>query len=259
VSMTDELVASLEEIVRERLADWPAEWEGYHWPGYTYEHTLRVRNLALRLGEEAGADAEVVEPAALLHDIEKRAGREHAAAGAVVARRLLVERGVDPELSERIVSAIATHAGDNTPDHPVENLVLGDADLIDANFGLVATWRFITIRAGHGATVAETVGGMPEWLPKKDALLELLHTDHGRAVAHDRTARMHAFCADLAGEAADGQAGWGLVALARHINAEHARGSIIDQLPALRRIAGDAGDRAVQACERLADEVAGRA
>ena len=47
-----ELITDLENVVRDRLADWPSGWEGYHWPGYTYEHTLRVRALALRLARD---------------------------------------------------------------------------------------------------------------------------------------------------------------------------------------------------------------
>ena len=181
--------------------------------------------------------------------------------GAETSAALLAEREVPAELAARIVDAIATHAGDNTPEHPPENLALGDADLIDANFGLVGVWRFITIRAGHGTGVAETIAAMGEWLPKKDALLELLNTDAGRAVALDRTARMHEFCADLASALSDGPADDDpLLALARHINANCARGSITDQLPALRAIAAEADHAGARAAiERLADEAAGRA
>jgi len=258
--MTETLVADIERIVRDRLADWPAAWEGYHWPGYTWEHTLRVRDLALRLAGEIGADREVVELAALLHDIDKAAGREHAAVGAETAARLLAERSMPIDFTARVVDAIATHAGGNTPGHPAENLALGDADLIDANFGLVGVWRFITIRAGHGTGVEETIAAMGEWLPKKDVLLELLNTDAGRAVALDRTARMREFCADLAAALADGPADAPLLALARHINAHCARGSISDQLPALHAIAAQADHAGAQAAvARLADEAAGRA
>lgn len=256
----EQLTREFEAIVYDRLADWPAQWEGYHWPGYTWEHTLRVRALALRLAEEMGAARDVVELAALLHDIEKQAGSDHAAVGAEEAARLLAERGVDERLAARVVDAIATHAGGNTPEHPAENLVLGDADLIDANFGLVGVWRFITIRAGHGTGVEETIRAMPEWLPKKDELLGLLNTDPGRAVADERRTRMHEFCAALGRALSDGEAGAALLALARHINAQCARGSITAQLPALRALAAQSGDPvAIAAVERLADEAAGRA
>lgn len=253
------IIAELEEIVRATLANWPDQWEGYHWPGYTWEHTLRVRNLALRLADEAGADAGVVELAAVLHDIEKPVGREHAHAGAKTARALLIARGVDEALCRRVVHAIDSHAGDNTPEHPIENLVLGDADLIDANFGLVGTWRFITIRAGHGATVEETIEGFADWLPRKDELMGLLNTPEGRAVAADRREWMHRFCAAAREALADSGVGRGLRAMIEHINANYQRGSICAQLPDLRAIARTTGDGAVAACERLEAEVEGRA
>ncbi len=255
----EQIITELEQIVRGRLENWPEQWEGYHWPGYTWEHTLRVRDLALRLADEAGADAYVVELAAVLHDIEKPIGREHAPVGAETARGLLAERPLDPDIAERVVSVIASHAGGNTPEHPVENLVLGDADLIDANFGLVGTWRFITIRAGHGSTVEETVRGFRDWLPRKDELLGLLNTEQGRAVAADRREQMHGFCASVEEAFDAGALGQGLMALVQHINAEHARGSILAQLPRLRQIAEAADDGALEAYQRLVDEVEGRA
>ncbi len=255
----DQIITELEQIVRGKLENWPEQWEGYHWPGYTWEHTLRVRNLALRLADEAGADPCIVNLAAVLHDIEKPAGREHAPIGAETARGLLAERPLDPEIAERVVSVIASHAGGNTPEHPIENLVLGDADLIDANFGLVGAWRFITIRAGHGSTVEETVRGFADWLPRKDELLGLLNTDQGRAVANDRRERMHSFCAAVEEAFDAGETGQGLVGLVEHINAEHVRGSILAQLPQLRQIAEAADDGALDAYRRLVNEVEGRA
>jgi len=256
--MTDQRVADIERIARGRLADWPAAWEGYHWPGYTWEHTLRVRALARRLGREAGADERVVDLAALLHDIEKEVGREHAHAGAETAEHLLRKRGVPERLVERVRHAIDSHAGENTPEHPIENLVLGDADLIDANFGLVGTWRFITIRAGHGSTPGETVAAMPEWLPKKDDLLALLNTEVGRAVARERSAVMHGFCGRLAEAFRDGSDAEGLRELVRCINEAHERGSLIEQLPGLREMGERLADRRVlDACARLEAEAAG--
>ncbi len=254
------LQSRLEAIVEERLADWPSQWEGYHWPGYTREHTLRVRKLALTLADEEGADREVVELAALLHDIEKRRGNEHAWAGAIEARRILDAHDLPEATIRRVVHAIDTHAGGNTSEHPIENLVLGDADLIDANFGIVGTWRFITIRAGHGATVEETVEGFEGWLPRKDELLGLLNTDAGRSVAERRRERMHAFCADVNSALRNGHGDDALIALVEHINAAHQRGSMFEQIPQLREIARGAGsDAALSAVEALEAEAVGAA
>ena len=258
-SVRQDLILQVERLVRERLTNWPPQWEGFHWPGYTYDHTFRVRNLALALGAREGADQEVVELAALLHDITKPLGKDHARLGAEEAARVLGSLGCESELVERVHYAIATHSGDNTPYHPIENRVLGDADLIDANFGLVATWRFITIRAGRQSALEETIAGMAEWLPRKDELISLLRSEAGLAVARERSATMHRSCADVA-EAFRGPntATYGLAQMVQYIAATYERATLSSQIPAIRQAA--AGEASVlAACERLEAEMSGEA
>ena len=142
----------------------------------------------------------------------------------------------------------------------MENQVLGDADLIDANFGLVAVWRFITIRAGHQSSPEETVAAMAEWLPRKDELMRLLNTGPGIAVARERSACMHRFCQDLAAAFAEELAVEGLREMVRYINANCERGSLEAQLPRLRELVVEADDSiALTACERLKAEMGGEA
>jgi uncharacterized protein len=255
--LADSTTVKLERVVAERLADWPKQWEGFHWPGYTHEHTSRVRALARALAATEGADLVVVDLAALLHDIAKPQGAEHARLGAAEAAALLHSHGLDPHLVDRVHDAIATHSGDNTPTHPVENRVLGDADLIDANFGLVATWRFITIRAGRGSTVVETVTGFADWLPRKDELMHLLRSEAGRAVAHERSVVMRGFCEQVAAAYHNGEHP-ALRQLVELISDEHERASLSAQIALARALlAQDALlDSALQ---RLEAEVSGGA
>ena len=256
------IVASLEELIRERLLAWPSDWEGYHWPGYSYEHTLRVRDLALTLARQEGADADVVLLAALLHDIAKSAGEDHAAAGAEEALNILCEYAVDGELRSRACDAIANHSGENSAESPVENLCLSDADLIDSNFGLVAVWRFITIRSGHRAGLRETVLATQEWLPKKDALLVNVLTRHGREIARQRAARTRVFCEQLIEQATTqtGSSMFRLIDLAEHIHADRGRHLLVEQLDAIERIASERRtERMVPTvCRSLRAEMAGR-
>lgn len=245
-------MVALEAAVRDRLAEWPPQWEGFHWPGYTYEHTQRVRALARTLAQAEGADRVVVDLAALLHDIAKPEGAGHAQVGAAEAAGLMQGLGLNGSLVERVEFAIATHSGDNTPEHPVENRVLGDADLIDANFGLVATWRFITIRAGHHSTLEDTILGFAGWLPRKDELQHLLRSDAGRAVGQERSATMRSFCERVADEyaaAGDGP----LVGLVAAIALQYERASLAAQLPGLN----DGHPATLAVCERLRSEMAG--
>lgn len=99
---------------------------------YRWEHVKQVVEMALRLGEEVGADLEVVEAAAWLHDIRKLE-KQHALAGAAEAEPFLRTTDFPPEKIAAAVDAIAKHEGffrpgDQPPVEPVEAAVLWDAD-----------------------------------------------------------------------------------------------------------------------------------
>jgi uncharacterized protein len=258
------IVPELERIIRDRLIGWPPDWEGYHWPGYTYEHTLRVRDLALTLAERERADPDVVLLAALLHDIRKDSGRDHAEVGANEAGRILKDLGVSDRISARVCEAISLHSGSNTPDSPVESLCLGDADFIDGNFGIVAVWRFLTIRSGHGHPLMETIEEMRSWLPRKEQLLVSPgpHTRGGREIARQRAARMQVF-ADALLDASQAKAnghGPGLMDLAACIHGHCGRTLLTEQFADFDRLAAteDADPILGAVCRSVRLEVAGK-
>src|SRR5687767_11210787 len=96
---------------------------------YRWEHVQAVVRLARWLARETGADAEVVEAAAWMHDIAK-GQPQHAAAGAVAARGILLETDFPADKIERVVEAITHHEGlfRETVLEPLEAAVLWDAD-----------------------------------------------------------------------------------------------------------------------------------
>ena len=253
----ERIYAELEELVRARLEGWPPQPQGYHWPGYTYDHTLRVVKLGTWLARQLDADVEVVRFAALLHDIRKDAGGDHAEVGAAEVRGILAGHDLSPRFVSAVAHAIECHSGSNTREHPVENLCLGDADLIDANFGLVATWRFITIRANGGGNLADTVLAMAEWLPKKDALAERLNTDLGHQIAARRSERMHRFCSRLRAALLDAGEDDGVLWLARYVHDHAANGRLAEQLAAINGGAGEVPAGAGAVAEMLAAEAGG--
>lgn len=70
--VTDEAVLpELDALVRATYQLWDEEWVGFSWRNYTYDHVRRVRNLALSLAAEEGADIRVLDFAAVLHDVTK--------------------------------------------------------------------------------------------------------------------------------------------------------------------------------------------
>jgi len=130
---------------------------------YRWEHVTQVVGLAQRLGRATGADAEVVEAAAWLHDVRKELP-SHGQAGAAAARVLLAGTDFPPEKVGAVADAIRLHVGlyrsANAPLEPLEAAVLWDADKLSKlgaqavmltlstaavqGMDLVQRWRYIT-------------------------------------------------------------------------------------------------------------------
>lgn len=99
---------------------------------YRWEHVKQVVEMALRLARELGADAEVVEAAAWLHDIRKLE-KNHALVGAAEAEPFLHTTDFPRDKIAAVVDAIAQHEGFFRPEgepsiEPAEAAVLWDAD-----------------------------------------------------------------------------------------------------------------------------------
>lgn len=225
-----EITRSLEELAEAELSGWPAEWLGFNWPGYTYEHTMRVRNLGVSMARKLGADEKIVELAALLHDIGKPEGEPHSDTGARRAMTVLSELGIDADTRQRVCHIIQTHL-EKDPNAPLENLVLYDADFIDANYGYVAFTRYITIRANRDQPVEEMTTKALDWLSAFEAKSGQVFTDISPAIVSERFGRMQFFLEsllqDIQGEA---DKSCGAVEIARFIAADAFRPSLLRQI-----------------------------
>lgn len=62
----------IERVVVDTFAQWDVVRVGFSWRKYYLDHTLQVRNLALRMARELDADPEQLRFAAILHDVTKR-------------------------------------------------------------------------------------------------------------------------------------------------------------------------------------------
>ncbi len=107
--------------------------QGHH----GFDHTLRVRRLAMQIGKAEGADLQIVEAAALLHDIarEKEDKGEigcHAAHGSAEAAKILAECGFPKEKIQAVQHCIAVHrASKHLKAETIEAKILQDADRLD--------------------------------------------------------------------------------------------------------------------------------
>ncbi len=83
-------------------------------PAFFEQHLSVVVAYAKMLAETLGADPEIVELAAWLHDIaaveDVTALAKHPALSAEVARKMLREKGYPVERTERVAACIASHA-----------------------------------------------------------------------------------------------------------------------------------------------------
>jgi len=183
-----------------------------------FDHALRVWRLAMRIGAEEGADLEVVQAAALLHDtgrpIEQATGACHAQVSAATAREILNARSVPPERVEAVAAAIAQHRyrGIQRPES-LEARVLFDADKLDAMGAIGVARAFAVAGARGGRLWAEVPDHVAERRPEegRDDLKDGEHTPAhefrfklarlqdgmltptGRRLAHERHRFMVAF------------------------------------------------------------------
>lgn len=105
--------------------------------GHDWWHVVRVWRLSVKLAEAEGADREVVELAALLHDIADWKFHDgDVNKGPEEARRWLTQIGAPPEVVSHVSDIIATvsfkGAGVPTPMKTLEGKVVQDADRLDA-------------------------------------------------------------------------------------------------------------------------------
>lgn len=110
---------------------------------YRWEHVTTVVTLATKLAKLTGADSEVVEAAAWLHDIRKETKGEHPVEGAKFAQLLLAKTNFPPEKIERVAKTIKNHMGlwRKDPLTDLESMVLWDADKL-AKIGLTAAFHW---------------------------------------------------------------------------------------------------------------------
>jgi uncharacterized protein len=114
-----------------------------------FDHTERVYSLAVRIAREENADLEIVQAAALLHDIARPQedpdkGVCHAEESAKIAPEVLKEINFPEEKIGEVVHAIQVHRySKNLKAETKEAKILQDADRLDA-LGAIAVARVFT-------------------------------------------------------------------------------------------------------------------
>jgi uncharacterized protein len=168
---------------------------------HVFEHVERVRQLCLVIGQREQADLEILEAAALLHDIgrpqETTTGVSHAIVGAKMATKFLSTTAFPSSKILQVASAIRTHRfSENLTPESLEGQILSDADKLDA-MGAVGLARAIEENLARGRTFE----GMLEHVSRK--LLNLrdrIYTRTARQLAGPRHGLLVHFMRQVAQE-----------------------------------------------------------
>lgn len=179
---------------------------------HDWDHTLRVYNLCLHIGEKEKADLEILKIAAILHDIARVEQDDsngkvcHAQRGAVLAREFLKNFEISNEEVDRVVYCIQTHRfrGGEIP-RTKEAKILFDADKLDS-IGAVGIGRAFLFAGEIGAKLhdkdvdAENTPSYSredtaykEYLVKLINIKDMMFTKEGKRIAQERHKFMEEF------------------------------------------------------------------
>lgn len=162
---------------------------------YRFEHTLATVKLARWLAPRVGADPEVVECAAWLHDCRKRlkdprSKDHHASEGAQVAAELLPATDFPAGKVPAVQHAILHHVGLRLEKRlePLETACLWDADKL-SKIGAASLIHFSCISgAFQPITTSEVLARGEAWLPLAQGIADSMNTEPARKAARQRLA-----------------------------------------------------------------------
>lgn len=135
-----EIIQKVEDRVKELLSN---EATGHDW-----YHIKQVRDMALRIAKEEEGDLELIELAALAHDIGDRKFFASEAEGEEATRKVLLECGVPTKVTEQvmdIVHRISFKGAASKDDMPtLEGKIVQDADRLYAlgAIGIARTFAY---------------------------------------------------------------------------------------------------------------------
>jgi uncharacterized protein len=164
-----------------------------------WEHVQRVRVLCRRIGVEEGALLEILDLAALFHDL-KRGEDDHAKRSAEFAEQVLRSEGFSEGFLKAVGDAIASHSYTcgRTP-QSLEAKVLSDADRLDA-MGAIGIYRTVQYNLERGYPAARVAEHISEKLLR---LSGGMHTATGRKMAKQREAILRLYMESLLCELRD--------------------------------------------------------
>ena len=140
--MTTELIERAKVYVKHKFEN--------EFSGHDYFHTLRVFKIATRIAQSEGANVEIVQLSALLHDVDDRKISPETHQTQVNARDFLSSNGVDNDTVESICQIIReiSFGGNDALPTSLEGQCVQDADRLDA-IGAIGIARAFAYGGNH--------------------------------------------------------------------------------------------------------------
>lgn len=203
-------------VLKESAAMAREEWADFlnrlDVPFFNYRgtHVLEVVRIAKYLAQETGADHDVVVMAAWFHDVSKPstegkwgaklkddvARHTHGRESADIARKYLLEEGVESEVVERVCDAIEKHMGyaRDEPLTPLEAQVVWEADKL-AKLGITSMiFHLINgLRYEPNPNLDDILERMRKSLPGMRKIEASMFTEPGRRIAKARMRSYESF------------------------------------------------------------------
>ncbi len=200
-----ETIKKVEMAVKELLT---GEGTGHDW-----YHIKQVRDMALRIAAIEGGDKELIELAALAHDVGDRKFYPTPEAGEAATRELLQRCGVSAEMTEKVMDIVdrVSFKGARVQDDmsTLEGKIVQDADRLYA-LGAIGVARCFAYGGSKGrplynpeekllqATDVEqyyknVTSSLAHFQEKLFHLKERIHTKTARTIAEERDAYLHDF------------------------------------------------------------------
>ena len=207
-------------ITVEEAKSWYEDADEVH----SFEHVLRVKAMAERIGRVEGADLEIIEAAAYLHDSRGaspaeggKERKEHHITSAEFAGEILASKGWSQERIEAVQHCIRAHRFRHNGERPesLEAQCLFDADKLDVlgavgaartiAYAVLAGQPVLSLPSQHFLETGEKETGEPhssyhEYLFKLRKVKDQLFTKTGRAIAQERHLFLERFYEQLIAE-----------------------------------------------------------
>lgn len=185
-------ITEVEQYAREKLVT--------EITAHDFEHTLRVTNIATYIGKKLDADIELIQVAALTHDIIDKKVTKNIRQSKQEMIQKLSSLGYDDMFIQHVIDIIEniSFSSGRTPDS-LEGKIVQDADRIDA-IGAIAIARTFAYGGSMNRKIYEANNkacSIAHFYDKLLLLHEHLNTDIAKTIARSRHAFMEEYLAQF--------------------------------------------------------------